>query len=80
DMTNYIKTPISNGKVGNGLTALNPKGFIFLVTDGVDNNQVYNGSNGSWTGSQPQIPGSSFSNFCSTAATYGFTVAILYIP
>ena len=66
DMPNYIKT------FGNGQTAAAPKPFLVLVTDGVDNNQTY-----PFNGSQPQLPST---GFCALAKSYGFTVAVLYIP
>lgn len=61
---------------GTGANASAPKPFIFIVTDGADNNQTYDGS--SWTGSQPQRP-TNF-GYCQYAQSYGVTVAILYIP
>ena len=67
DMPNYIKP------FGNGQTAAAPQPFLFLISDGVDNAQTYS----PWTGSQPQLPNT---NFCSYAKSYGFTVAVLYIP
>ena len=66
DLTNYVKG------FGNGLTAAAPKPFLFIITDGVDNNQIY-----PWTGSQPQLPNTAV---CALAQQYGFTVAVLYIP
>lgn len=66
DMPNYIKT------FGNGLSASQPKPFLFLISDGMDNNQVY-----PFNGSQPQLPSTTF---CSLAKAYNFTVAVLYIP
>lgn len=66
DMPNYIKA------FGNGQTASAPKPFLFLVTDGVDNNQTY-----PFNGSQPQLPTTSF---CTLAKSNNFTVAVLYIP
>ena len=66
DMPNYIQS------FGNGQTSSAPKPFLFLVSDGVDNNQTY-----PFNGSQPQLP---TTNFCTLAQSYGFTVAVLYIP
>ena len=48
-MHDYIKP------MGDGSGATQPKPFLFIVTDGADNNQIYSG-NGNWTGSQPQPP------------------------
>lgn len=66
DISGYVKS------FGNGLTAASPKPFFFMITDGVDNNQTY-----PFNGSQPQLPSTSV---CSYAKSYGFTVAVLYIP
>ncbi len=66
DMPNYIKP------FGTGLTAAAPQPFLFLISDGVDNNQTY-----PFNGSQPQLPTTSF---CSLAKSYNFKVAVLYIP
>ena len=71
DMQPYLQT------VGTGASASSPQPFIFLVTDGADNNQVYTPSSGSWTGSQPQLPSQTF---CTNAKNAGYTVAVLYIP
>jgi hypothetical protein len=62
---------------GTGLSSSSTSPFIIFVTDGVDNNQVYNPSNVSWTGSQPQIPNTSF---CTNAKNEGYTVAVILIP
>jgi Flp pilus assembly protein TadG len=69
DMQPYLKP------VGTGASATSPQPFIFLITDGADNNQTY--TNGSWTGSQPQLPNLSF---CTNAKSAGYTVSVLYIP
>ncbi len=69
DMPNYIKP------FGNGLTAAAPQPFLFLISDGVDNNQVYSSSN--FNGSQPQLP---TTHFCTLAKSNNFKVAVLYIP
>jgi Flp pilus assembly protein TadG len=71
DIQPHLQTP------GDGSGALTPKPFIFLVTDGADNNQVYNPSNSSWTGSQPQLPSLTF---CTNAKAAGYTVSVLYVP
>jgi len=63
--------------VGDGSGALTPQPFVFLVTDGADNNQVYTTSTNSWTGSQPQLMDPTL---CSNLKTRGITVAVLYIP
>ena len=63
--------------VGNGSSALTPKPFIFIVTDGADNNQTYTNPNG-FNGSQPQQP-TNF-GYCQYAQALGVTISILYIP
>lgn len=67
DMTAYFST------IGDGSKASSPKPFVFLVTDGADNNQTYS----PFTGSQPQLPNMSF---CDAAAQRKIPVSILYIP
>ncbi|HXW73099.1 MAG TPA: pilus assembly protein TadG-related protein [Methylocella sp.] len=63
--------------IGNGSGASSPKPFVFLVTDGADNNQYYTTSTGSWTGSQPQLFNPSL---CTTLKNRGITISVLYIP
>jgi Flp pilus assembly protein TadG len=70
DMNSYINV------IGDGSSSTKPKPFLFLVTDGADNNQTYNGIN--WTGSQPARPNNF--GYCQTARQRGITVSILYIP
>lgn len=67
DMPKYFST------IGDGSSATSPKPFVFLVTDGADNNQTYS----PFSGSQPQVPDLSF---CSNAKASGITISILYIP
>jgi hypothetical protein len=62
---------------GTGISSESTQPFIILVTDGVDNNQVYNPANGSWTGSQPRSPSTTF---CADAKSAGYTVAVILIP
>jgi Flp pilus assembly protein TadG len=63
--------------VGTGSAASSPKPFVFLVTDGADNNQYYTTSSNSWTGSQPQ---NMDPTLCTPLKNRGITVAVLYIP
>lgn len=63
--------------VGNGGSSTNTQPFVFLVTDGADNNQTYTTSNNSWTGSQPQLMNPAN---CKTLTDRGITLAVLYIP
>jgi len=63
--------------VGDGSSAATPQPFIFIVTDGADDNQVYTPSTGSWTGAQPKLPSLTF---CTNAKSAGYLVSVLYIP
>jgi Flp pilus assembly protein TadG len=63
--------------VGNGSGAASPQPFVFLVTDGADNNQYYTTSSNSWTGSQPQ---NMDPTKCALFKNRGITVSVLYIP
>ena len=71
DLRPYLKG------VGDGSGAASPQPFIFLVTDGADNNQTY--TSGVWSsgGSEPQLPSTTL---CSSAKAAGYTVSVLYIP
>ena len=71
DMDNYLKV------IGDGSSSTKPKVFLFIVTDGADNNQVYS-ANGKWTGSQPSAP-TNF-GYCGQEKQRGVTISILYIP
>ncbi len=70
DMANYT------GTAGDGSSSTSPQPFLFLVTDGADNGQTYSPFNGS----TPQVPGSSFQNYCTSLRAKGYTISILYIP
>ena len=61
---------------GNGSSAASPTPFIFMVTDGAQNNQYQAG--GSWWGSNhaTTIDPSN----CATLKNRGVTVAVLYVP
>jgi len=58
---------------GTGFSSSSTLPFIILITDGVDNNQTY----APFTGSQVQIPSTTF---CANAKSAGYTVAVLLIP
>ena len=66
--------------VGDGSSSSSTKPFVFLITDGMDNGQGYQGSNSSvywWSsGSQPQLMDATV---CTTLKTRGITVAVLNI-
>jgi hypothetical protein len=53
--------------------AASPQPFVFLVTDGADNNQYYTTSSNSWTGSQPQ---NMDPTQCKTFKNRGITVSV----
>ncbi len=72
DIQPYVKT------FGNGSSASSPKPFLFIVTDGADNNQSFDGNNWSSGGSQPREPNNF--GYCQYAQQLGVTIAILYIP
>jgi len=61
-------------QAGNGLTSSNPLPFMILITDGVDNAQIYN--NG-FNGSVPQLPTTAI---CTAAKNAGYTVAVILVP
>ncbi len=64
--------------IGNGATPQTAKPFIFIVTDGADNNQTYSGGQWSSGGSEPREPNNF--GYCQYAQQVGVTIAILYIP
>ena len=67
DVSPYMKA------AGTGFSSSSTLPFIILITDGVDNNQTYS----PFTGSQVQIPSTTF---CANAKSAGYTVAVLLIP
>jgi Flp pilus assembly protein TadG len=67
-------------RIGNGSTSQAPKPFLFIITDGIDNDQTYDGTNWSSDGSQPREPSNINVSYCQYAQSHGVTVAILYIP
>ena len=64
--------------VGDGSTASSTLPFVFLVTDGLDNNQGVQGAGTTWwsSGSQPRLMDPSG---CTTLKNRGITVAVLNI-
>ncbi|MCJ2035382.1 pilus assembly protein TadG-related protein [Methylobacterium sp. J-068] len=62
--------------VGDGSSASSPLPFIFLVTDGVGNNQYWYNKTG-WTGSQAKLLDPTL---CKALKDKGVTVSVLYIP
>ncbi|MGH6823912.1 MAG: TadE/TadG family type IV pilus assembly protein, partial [Methylocella sp.] len=63
--------------VGNGSGAATPQPFVFLVTDGAQNNQIQNGG-GSWSGSNSATTLNTAN--CSLLKNRGITLSILYVP
>ena len=74
-----------SGAVGDGSTPTTPQPYVFLVTDGAQNNQVKGVPNGSWSGSNrattidlqntlTTVPS------CETLKGRGVIVSVLYIP
>jgi len=70
-----INATISN--VGDGASQSAPKPFVFLVTDGAQDNQ-YQYNNGSWSGSNNAT--TLDPSNCATLKNRGITVAVLYVP
>ncbi|WP_028349327.1 TadE/TadG family type IV pilus assembly protein [Bradyrhizobium murdochi] len=73
------------GAVGDGSTPTTPQPYVFLVTDGAQNNQVKGVPNGSWSGSNhattidlqnslATVPS------CEALKNRGIIVSVLYIP
>lgn len=63
--------------VGNGSGAATPQPFVFLVTDGAQNNQIQNGG-GTWSGSNAATTLNTAN--CSLLKNRGITISILYVP
>ncbi|KRR30172.1 pilus assembly protein TadG-related protein [Bradyrhizobium retamae] len=79
------KIGTGSGPVGDGSTPTTPQPYVFLVTDGAQNNQVKGVPNGSWSGSNrattidlqntlTTVPS------CETLKSRGIIVSVLYIP
>ena len=79
------KIGTGTGTVGDGSTPTTPQPYVFLVTDGAQNNQVKGVPNGSWSGSNrattidlqntlTTVPS------CETLKGRGVIVSVLYIP
>jgi len=63
--------------VGDGSSTSSTKPFVFLVTDGAQDNQ-YQQNNGSWTGSNHAT--TLDTSNCTTIKNRGVTLAVLYVP
>jgi Flp pilus assembly protein TadG len=76
DLSPYLKG------AGDGSSAATPQAFIFIVTDGADDNQVYTPPTspppalGDWTGAQPGLPSLTL---CTNAKAAGYVVSVLYV-
>jgi hypothetical protein len=76
DLSPYLKG------VGDGSSAATPQPFIFIVTDGADDSQVYTPPTGpppalgNWTGAHPKLPSLSL---CTNAKAAGYMVSVLYV-
>jgi Flp pilus assembly protein TadG len=62
--------------VGTGTSASNPLPYVFLVTDGSQDNQTESGGNWSGSNSATTLDASN----CTTLKNRGITIAVLYIP
>ena len=82
-----VNTLISGGTgtVGDGSTASTPQPYVFLVTDGAQDNQVKGVPNGSWSGSNQATTIDKQNTLatvpqCETLKNRGVIVSVLYIP
>jgi Flp pilus assembly protein TadG len=70
--------------VGTGIASTNTQPYVFLVTDGAQDNQYKDVPNGSWHGSNHATvlndSSVSFPNACATLKARGIKVAVLNIP
>ena len=69
-------------KVGTGTAPTNTLPYVFLVTDGAQDNQVKGVPNGGWSGSNHAtvIDSTSTNNVCSQLKKRGIVVSVLYVP
>jgi Flp pilus assembly protein TadG len=70
--------------VGDGSSATNTLPYVFLVTDGAQDNQYKDVPNGSWHGSNWATvlndPANTYPNICQTLKSRNIIVSVLYIP
>jgi len=64
---------------GNGSSSINTKPYVFLVTDGAQDNQVKGVPNGSWSGSNHATTIDPVA-VCKPLKDRGITISVLYIP
>jgi Flp pilus assembly protein TadG len=79
---NSINGLIAN--VGDGSTSSNTLPYVFLVTDGTQDNQTKGVPNGNWAGSNHATVLSdlvnAYPNACATLKSRGIIISVLYIP
>ncbi|WP_019903244.1 pilus assembly protein TadG-related protein [Methylobacterium sp. 77] len=63
-------------RIGDGSSAAKPVPYVFLITDGIGNNQYWYNATG-WTGSQAKLLDPSL---CTSIKNRGVTISVLYIP
>jgi Flp pilus assembly protein TadG len=73
------------GSVGDGSSLTSTQPYVFLVTDGAQDNQYKDVPNGSWHGSNhatliSDTVNNQFPNICATLKSRGIMVSVLYIP
>jgi Flp pilus assembly protein TadG len=70
--------------VGDGSSSTNTKPFVFLVTDGAQDNQYKDVPNGGWHGSNHATvltdSANDYPTICTTLKSRGAIVSVLYIP
>ena len=74
-----------SGTVGDGSTATTPQPYVFLVTDGAQDNQTKGVPNGSWAGSNKATTIDKQNTLttvpqCETLKNRGVIISVLYIP
>ena len=74
-----------SGTVGDGSTATTPQPYVFLVTDGAQDNQTKGVPNGSWAGSNRATTIDKQNTLttvpqCETLKNRGVIISVLYIP
>jgi Flp pilus assembly protein TadG len=78
------KISSGTGPVGDGSTPTTPQPYVFLVTDGAQDNQYKDVPNGGWHGSNHATvlndTVNTYPNACKTLKDRGIIVSVLYIP
>jgi Flp pilus assembly protein TadG len=68
-----------SGAVGNGSTSTTPLPYVFLITDGAQDNQVKGVPNGGWSGSNHATVINP-TTVCKPLKDRGIIISVLYIP